>query len=192
MSIKRRGLDERFSRHKLKFLFIIIACMVLLLFLAAVIYEKVAMNGNVFLGNVISDRSSFIDEERRNLITGYAPLETGNSWYVDNAVSSSGDGTSWANAWKSFANIIWSRIQPGDTLYISGGATEKTYTDGLSVEASGNEGRPITIAVDASNPLHNGKVIFDYDVLGDIATGSAGIGIIEKNYVTISDLPQDI
>jgi hypothetical protein len=45
-------------------------------------------------------------------------------WYVDNAVALSGNGTSWASAWKSFGNINWGSIHGGDTIYISGGGVE--------------------------------------------------------------------
>jgi hypothetical protein len=37
-----------------------------------------------------------------------------NLWYVNNTASGSNNGTSWTNAWKSFSNINWSSIQPGE------------------------------------------------------------------------------
>ena len=93
------------------------------------------------------------------------------NWYVDNAASGSGDGASWTNAWKTFSDIVWEGpgVKAGDTLYISGGSASKTYTNSWSVGASGTPTRPITIAIDATNPNHNGVVIFDYDHLGDHA-----------------------
>ncbi len=48
------------------------------------------------------------------------------NWYVNNAVSTSGNGQSWASAFKNFSNITWSAIKPGDTLYISGRTTSKS------------------------------------------------------------------
>jgi hypothetical protein len=57
------------------------------------------------------------------------------NWYVDNAALGVSNGTSWENAWKSFSSVVWGSvgIMPGDTLFISGGATSKTYHDGLWV-----------------------------------------------------------
>lgn len=46
--------------------------------------------------------------------------------YVDNAVSSSGNGSSWSQAWMSFSVIDWDIVEPGDTIYISGGSGTKT------------------------------------------------------------------
>lgn len=84
----------------------------------------------------------------------------GNLWYVDNAVATSGNGQSWGTAWKNFNNIQWSSIQPGDTIYISGGTTSKVYSGTLTPGKSGTVGNYITIArgIDAA---HNGRVIID-------------------------------
>lgn len=110
--------------------------------------------------------------------------QTGSSWYVDNAVSGgSHNGTSWANAWTSFATVNWSGIHAGDTLYVSGGSSSKTYTETWTIGVGGNATAPITIAVDASNPSHNGTVIFDYNADGDTSTR---VAITVQNYVTIT------
>jgi hypothetical protein len=45
--------------------------------------------------------------------------------YVDSAATGSANGTSWANAWTSFSQITG--LAAGDTVYISGGTTSKTY-----------------------------------------------------------------
>lgn len=106
-------------------------------------------------------------------------------WYVDNAVPSSGNGQSWSTAFKHFSNIAWINVKPGDTILISGGPTagSKTYTESWAVGASGASGTPIVIALDAANPSHNGKAIFDYDALGDKATVN-GISITNRSYLT--------
>jgi hypothetical protein len=82
------------------------------------------------------------------------------NWYVDNAVASSGNGQSWSTAWKAFSNIVWSSVQPGDTIYISGGAVGQTYYETLTPQNSGTLGNYITITkgIDAE---HNGIVIID-------------------------------
>jgi len=85
------------------------------------------------------------------------------TWYVDNAATGSNNGTSWANAWTAFSSIVWgsSGVKAGDTLYISGGSTSKTYTSALTIGASGSAGSPITIKLDAANSAHNGTIVFN-------------------------------
>ena len=110
------------------------------------------------------------------------------SWYVDNAVAASGNGQSWATAYKNFSNITWSSVHPGDFVYISGGPSggTKTYTESWSiVSASGTAGNPITIAVDAANASHNGTAVFDYNAKGDTATVD-GIFFANNSYITFT------
>jgi hypothetical protein len=81
-------------------------------------------------------------------------------WYVNSTAAGSNNGTSWTNAWTSFASISWGSIGAGDILYISGGTTSRTYNALLTIGSSGTAGKPITItgAVDSG---HNGTVIID-------------------------------
>ena len=106
------------------------------------------------------------------------------SWYVDNGASGGDTGTSWADAWPTFAAISWGAggVTAGDTLYISGGAigASKIYTEAWVVGASGTAGSPITIAIDGANADHGGTVVFDYDNL------VTDIGIrVSRDYITI-------
>ena len=48
------------------------------------------------------------------------------TWYVDSSVASSGDGTSWATAWKNVSNI--GSVSAGDTVYFSGGPSGSSQT----------------------------------------------------------------
>src|SRR5690349_15494537 len=98
-------------------------------------------------------------------------------WYVDKNAVGSNAGTSWANAWNSFASINWTSINPGDNLWISGGPTASTkqYIQTLFVQKSGTSGARITIGVKADDPLHNGTVVID---------GSNYIDANGKNYIT--------
>jgi hypothetical protein len=102
--------------------------------------------------------------------------------YVDNSVASSGTGTSWSSAWKHLSNINWTKVHGGDTIYISGGSTSKTYFEQLTVQAGGEAGKPITITrgIDAG---HNGTVIID-------GKGAYPTGVFDSgyNYVVIQYL----
>ncbi|NOZ61310.1 MAG: hypothetical protein GXO74_06480 [Calditrichaeota bacterium] len=81
-------------------------------------------------------------------------------FYVDKNASGSNNGTSWANAWRSFSDINWSNVKPGDTIYISGGSSSKTYYESLDVGADGTSSNPITITKGQTSG-HNGDVIID-------------------------------
>ena len=116
-----------------------------------------------------------------NLPDGKAGAQ--NVWYVDiNATGSNDTGRDWANAWTDFDSvnyfgtgrgINWSIIQPGDTIYISGGTTETDttfYTIDLiygwtalwqqhNVRYTFASGDPVIITK-AWHPGHNGVVCF--------------------------------
>jgi hypothetical protein len=87
-------------------------------------------------------------------------LKSAPSYYVDNSLTTNGNGLSWGTAWNSLAAVIWSQITPGSVLYISGGTSGQTYSEVLSPAASGTSGSPIVISggVDSG---HNGPVIID-------------------------------
>ena len=81
-------------------------------------------------------------------------------WYVDSSVGSSGDGTSWATAWKDITNITG--VNGGDTVYFSGGASGASQTYNVPAAnwtpAGGTSGHPVTYAV-GQDSLHNGTVV---------------------------------
>ena len=96
--------------------------------------------------------------------------------FVDNSVPSSGDGLSWATAFKNFSDIsAWPvGFGPGDTLYISGGPAGGSQTYNLTATIkklpwNGTPGAgPISVKV-GQDSSHNGMVILDGgDTVGPI------------------------
>jgi hypothetical protein len=67
----------------------------------------------------------------------------GNHFYVRPSGGSYGteDGSSYANAFDGFANVVWASIKPGDTLFVAG----KHSGTGIVINASGNARRSIKI-----------------------------------------------
>ncbi len=102
------------------------------------------------------------------------PVAASNTYYVSRTGSNS-DGRSWATAWNELDQIIWSVIQPGDTILLDGGSatckysvtvTNNTntplpagcgmeYNTTLNIGASGTADSPITIKL-ADEPGRNG------------------------------------
>src|SRR4051794_20107778 len=102
--------------------------------------------------------------------------------YVDNRVATSGTGGSWSSAWKNFSDIKWVAVQPGDTIYVSGGLSSQTYNNTLTIGRSGSAAGPITITKGVDGG-HNGTVIID-------GNNKLGNGIYDNgyNYVVIDGL----
>lgn len=125
-----------------------------------------------------------------NLVLGvliwFATLASyGANWYVDQAASGANNGTNWANAWTDPSKVVWGAngVQAGDTLYISGGATERVYTNTWSVGASGTKANRITIRV-GQEAGHNGRVIFDGSAHGE-AFGNSFFTGVGRHYLTL-------
>jgi hypothetical protein len=77
------------------------------------------------------------------------------TYYLDCAVSSSGNGQSWATAWKSLANITG--LNAGDKVYISGSSSCSTYSTSQWTPINGTTSNPITYQV-GQDSGHNSPV----------------------------------
>lgn len=129
-----------------------------------------------FLKNAIISMSFFI------LMFGPYANSYAEFYYVDNAANGANNGTSWNDAWQSFANINWNNISAGDTLYISGGSSSKKYYETLTIRTSGKSGMPVVIT-NGEDPNHNGIAIIDGD-----NTRDNGIVVSNNDYIIIKDL----
>jgi hypothetical protein len=92
-------------------------------------------------------------------------------WFVRSGCGSNGDGSSsvCGSAWNSFANILWSSVKPGDTLYVIG-----SFNADLDIKSAGNVAAKITIRGDY--PAGSGQ----------IGSESSAQRICVNNYNTIS------
>ena len=125
-----------------------------------------------------------------------ASIASASEWYVDNSVSSSGNGQSWATAWKNFSNIVWGAggVVAGDTLYISGSTVSRTYNETLTVSESGSLGSTIKIKSGASSPSpngHSGEVIIDGGGTRNNGIAASSIDYLDINGLTIQNTKQD-
>jgi len=101
-----------------------------------------------------------------------------NTWFVRPSGSSygSGNGTSFANAWSGFSNIVWGAggITAGDILYVCG-----THSETLVVELSGSAGNMISIRGDyTGNP---GIIDLNYNQ-------SNCLDIADKSYIAVEGM----
>ena len=95
------------------------------------------------------------------VVTLQTLAQTTSKWFVDKNATGTGTGRTIENAWTSFANIGWTSMATGDTLFISGGIDSTIYNETLTVGKGG-----ITIMRMATTG-HNGKVIIDGESIRD-------------------------
>lgn len=87
------------------------------------------------------------------------PVGTWTTYYVSTNGSGNGNftGTNWANAWAGLGAINWPILNPGDVVYVDGGASGITYTNYIVTFTSGSYGNPILIKT-ATNAPNNGFI----------------------------------
>jgi len=115
------------------------------------------------------------------LILGLFPTYATN-YYVDKNANGSNNGSSWNNAWESFSAINWNTVNPGDTVFVSGGIISQRYIETLNIPSSvaGTASQPIVITKGKTSG-HNGEVI-----IGDGYVIGNGIAIDGSYYVKVS------
>ncbi len=129
-----------------------------------------------------------------------------NKWYVsyvDSTRAETGDGTSWATAWKylgteingQYGGVDWSALEGGDTLFIDGGTSGDTtvYWARFGGQAHFIGSKDGTIISYAGNPVvvcysqetgHNGTAIFSIKNDPTATRGVLQINKIENVKVT--------
>jgi len=115
------------------------------------------------------------------LFLGLSPVFPTNH-FVDKYATGNNNGSSWTNAWVSFGSINWNIINPGDTIFISGGTDSTVYNKQLTISASGTNINPIIITR-GNDPRHSGKVIID-----GLKTYFNIINISGKGNIVVSNL----
>ena len=105
--------------------------------------------------------------------TGGAIIPT--RWFVEKGATGTGTYRTIENAGTTFANIPWSSMATGDTLFISGGADSLTYYETLNISKNG------IIVVRMNETGHNGTVIID----GQSMTRDYGIYIDYEGSITV-------
>lgn len=83
---------------------------------------------------------------------------SGSEFYVSRQGNNS-NGSSWETAWNELDQIDWSKIGPGDVIYLDGGTDQMTYHTEMRINKSGDNGNPIRIQVSEQNG-YNGQVVF--------------------------------
>lgn len=124
------------------------------------------------------------------------PLAFSANWFVDsNATGGSRNGSSWTNAWTSFATISWGLIGPGDVILVRGGPYPERVTIAKSGSSSSNRiilkgvGQPIVRGFNGGAYNYIAIIGFEITQSSTADTFSAisfsgGTGwLIEDNYI---------
>jgi hypothetical protein len=81
------------------------------------------------------------------------------NWYVSK-LGNNKDGTNWTNAWNEMNQIVWSRINAGDKVYVDGGSSQMIYNKPLYITHGGNSTGDI-VMTNSSDTGRYGQVVID-------------------------------
>lgn len=112
----------------------------------------------------------------------FIPAGEAANFYVRQGATGANNGSDWNNAWTDTANIAWSSLSPGDSVWVAGG----TYTS-IRAARSGSSGSPISILrVRTTNsvPASAAGWSSSFDSPVTIAS-TAPVTIIGYSYITI-------
>lgn len=87
------------------------------------------------------------------------PTTTGQAFYVSKT-GNNADGLSWGSAWNELNQVNWSQFEPGDTLFIDGGASSMTYNTTLQPTVSGTSEEPILVQLSREDGRNGQAIIF--------------------------------
>ncbi len=109
------------------------------------------------------------------------PPTTGTSWYVRPGGAGGKTGADWNNAW-DLGGITWANVDPGDVVWIAGGA----YTTGLRPTKSGTATDPIYIArVTASDAVPTAAAGWNASFDARAVVTSSGPLVLAVSYVIL-------
>lgn len=110
------------------------------------------------------------------------------TWYVDVSVGTSGDGTSWATAWKQLNNIVNASLTAGDTVLIAGGTYTSTLTakSGITYERATERGKDGQVIIDGGR---GADLPYSGQALGSYTYNTSGV---RANGIVLPDPATDI
>ncbi|GAB3601524.1 carboxypeptidase regulatory-like domain-containing protein [Microbacterium tumbae] len=123
-----------------------------------------------------ADGRAVVAEERLTVVDGSAPSGSGRTYFVDSeGGDDASDGSSPAEAWRTFANVNGTVFEPGDRILLKAGGSWSAQGTGVAVEAydyttwSGGRGADV-VGPDATA------------LLAPRGSGTAGAPIVLSSY----------
>ncbi|MEM9774545.1 MAG: hypothetical protein AAF902_08200 [Chloroflexota bacterium] len=115
-----------------------------------------------------------------------------NSFYVSKNGDNS-DGQTWKTAWNEMDQIDWGILNPGDHVFVDGGAYSMTYRTPIIPQKNGHPGKPIVVQLSAEVGRDGRAILFGgnsiplpecgqkvWDDSEHIEAGLAGIHLINE------------
>jgi len=96
------------------------------------------------------------------------------AWYLNGNASGTNNGASWTDGWETITDAVQDSLDPGDTLFVSGGVDSIVYTGALNIDASGTSGNPVVVIIGQESG-YDGLAVF-----------TSTVTISGEDYVTFS------